>query len=54
MSTESRSHLSGEHNVAAHPEAFRLHSPSQYTHRQPPPPPRPANRHEHQEGHRTP
>jgi hypothetical protein len=54
LSAESRSHLSSEHEMAARSEASRLHSPSQYTHRQPPPPPRPANRQEHKEGRRTP
>jgi hypothetical protein len=32
----------------------RLHTPPQYTHRQPPPPPRPVPRHETHEGYRSP
>ena len=42
------------HGTAPGADAPRLHSPPQYTHRQPPPPPRPLPRQEHQTGHRSP
>jgi hypothetical protein len=42
------------HGTAPGADAPRLHSPPQYTHRQPPPPPRPLPRQDHQTGHRSP